>query len=223
MPNILILVTGSVAAIKLPLLIDRLQQLPQRRPAASPEEKDKVVDNINIRVVVTEASLHFFNLEEVQAKLNTSSSSSSSSSSSPATTEVISKRVLRDADEWAAWSAIGDPVLHIELRNWAHLGLVAPLDANTLGKVAAGQCDNLLTCVLRAWDAAKPLLFAPAMNVHMWEHPLTGRALATLTDLLGYHQIGPISKRLACGDLGMGAMAEVEAIAEQVHRHLLKL
>lgn len=218
MPNILILVTGSVAAIKLPLLIDRLQQLPQRRPAASPEEKDKVVDNINIRVVVTEASLHFFNLEEVQAKLNTSSSSS------PATSEVISKAaVLRDADEWSAWSAIGDPVLHIELRNWAHLGLVAPLDANTLGKVAAGQCDNLLTCVLRAWDAAKPLLFAPAMNVHMWEHPLTGRALATLTDLLGYHQIGPISKRLACGDLGMGAMAEVEAIAEQVHRHLLKL
>ena len=214
MPNILILVTGSVAAIKLPLLIDRLQQLPQ-------QHHEEVVDSINIRVVVTEASLHFFNLEEVQAKLNTSSSSSSS----PATTsEVISKAaVLRDADEWSAWSAIGDPVLHIELRNWAHLGLVAPLDANTLGKVAAGQCDNLLTCVLRAWDAAKPLLFAPAMNVHMWEHPLTGRALATLTDLLGYHQIGPISKRLACGDLGMGAMAEVEAIAEQVHRHLLKL
>lgn len=216
MPNILILVTGSVAAIKLPLLIDRLQQLPQ-------QHHEEVVDNINIRVVVTEASLHFFNLEEVQAKLNTSSSSSFSASSSPATTEVISKRVLRDADEWSAWSAIGDPVLHIELRNWAHLGLVAPLDANTLGKVAAGQCDNLLTCVLRAWDVAKPLLFAPAMNVHMWEHPLTGRALATLTDLLGYHQIGPISKRLACGDLGMGAMAEVDAIAEQVRRHLLKL
>ncbi|KAH9390671.1 hypothetical protein TYRP_022815 [Tyrophagus putrescentiae] len=184
MPNILILVTGSVAAIKLPLLIDRLQQLPQ-------QHHEEVVDNINIRVVVTEASLHFFNLEEVQAKLNTSSSSSSSASSSPATHrgDQQSGGASRRRRVGPPGRPSATPVLHIELRNWAHLGLVAPLDANTLGKVAAGQCDNLLTCVLRAWDAAKPLLFAPAMNVHMWEHPLTGRALATLTDLLGYHQM----------------------------------
>ena len=46
----------------------------------------------------------------------------------------------------------GDPVLHIEFRNWADLLVVAPLDANTLAKLAIGLCDNFLTCLFRAWD-----------------------------------------------------------------------
>lgn len=194
MPNVLILVTGSVAALKLPLLIEQLLELPSSNQG-----------KINIRVVVTEASLHFFSLEKVQEMLGDP------------------KAVLRDADEWAAWRSIGDPVLHIDLRNWADIGVIAPLDANTLGKIASGMCDNLLTCVLRAWDASKPLLYAPAMNVHMWEHPLTRGSLETLSGYLGYIQIGPISKRLACGDLGMGAMAEVDQIAEAVALHLAKI
>ncbi len=53
---------------------------------------------------------------------------------------------------------MGDPVLHIELRRWADVLVLAPLSANTLAKVAHGLCDNLLTCVVRAWDFAKPLL-----------------------------------------------------------------
>ena len=44
------------------------------------------------------------------------------------------------------WSGRGDPVLHIELRRWADLLLIAPLDANTLAKIAGGLCDNLLVC-----------------------------------------------------------------------------
>src|SRR5699024_4343291 len=128
---------------------------------------------VNIRIVATEPSLHFFNLEEVRARLPPESA------------------ILRDADEWAAWKAIGDPVVHIDLRNWADICVIAPLDANTLGKIANGICDNLVTCVLRAWDMSKPLLYAPAMNVHMWDHPLTKRSISVLQEL-GYLQVGPI-------------------------------
>lgn len=192
MANILIIVTGSVAALKLPLLIEKLQ---------SQKKEDGSSIAVNIRVVVTKPSGHFFCLEQVRQLL-----------SSPA-------HVYTDEDEWAAWSKIGDPVLHIDLRNWAHLGLIAPLDANTLGKISSGMCDNLATCVVRAWDMSKPLLFCPAMNVHMWSHPITKRGLDTLHQL-HYIQVGPIAKKLACGDVGMGAMAEVDDIVRQVFRHL---
>lgn len=53
---------------------------------------------------------------------------------------------------------MGDPVLHIELRKWADLLVIAPLTANSLAKLANGMADNLLTCVARAWDYRKPFL-----------------------------------------------------------------
>jgi hypothetical protein len=53
---------------------------------------------------------------------------------------------------------VGDPVLHIELRAWADVLVIAPCSANTLAKCAGGLCDNLLTCVVRAWDWSRPLL-----------------------------------------------------------------
>lgn len=49
-----------------------------------------------------------------------------------------------DEEEWSMWNAVGDPVLHIELRKWAHIGVILPLDANTLAKISNGICDNLL-------------------------------------------------------------------------------
>ena len=76
----------------------------------------------------------------------------------------------------------GDPVLHIELRKWADLLIVAPLDANTLAKFALGLSDNCLTCVFRAWDFAKPVILAPAMNTFMWESPVTLRHLRQLLE-----------------------------------------
>lgn len=91
--------------------------------------------------------------------------------------------------------------------------LIAPLDANTLAKIAGGLADNLLTCIVRAWDLKKPLVFAPAMNTAMWDHPLTRRHLGVLEGDLGYRQIPPIPKQLMCGDVGNGAMAEPESIA----------
>uniref|UniRef100_A0A672V1W6 Phosphopantothenoylcysteine decarboxylase n=1 Tax=Strigops habroptila TaxID=2489341 RepID=A0A672V1W6_STRHB len=117
------------------------------------------------------------------------------------------------------WQGRSDPVLHIELRRWADLMLVAPLDANTLAKLANGICDNLLTCVIRAWDLSKPLFFCPAMNTAMWEHPLTAQHVEQLKGF-GYTEIPCVVKKLVCGDEGRGAMAEVWTIVESVKRIL---
>lgn len=57
------------------------------------------------------------------------------------------------------------------------------------------------TCVVRAWDPVKPLLYCPAMNTLMWEHSITSKHTAALADL-GYIQVHPAIKLLACGDHG---------------------
>ena len=89
-------------------------------------------------------------------------------------------KFICDSDEWNLWEKRGDPVVHIKLRDWADLLLLAPLDANTLAKLAQGLCDNLLTCVIRAWDLKKPLIFCPAMNTHMYSHPFTQQHITIL-------------------------------------------
>jgi phosphopantothenoylcysteine decarboxylase len=121
----------------------------------------------------------------------------------------------RDADEWAMWRQLGDPVLHIELRKWADVLVVAPATADSLAKLAAGICDNLLLSVARAWDFSKPLVVAPAMNTKMWEHPVTDGHLRTLRGW-GVTIVDPVEKQLACADVGIGALAAPEAIAEAV-------
>lgn len=89
-----------------------------------------------------------------------------------------------------------------------------------------GLCDNLVTRVARCWPVkSKSFLVAPAMNTKMWEHPATSRQLQSLKDL-GAAVLPPISKRLACGDVGTGAMANVDdivaAVAEKVGVLLLR-
>lgn len=125
-----------------------------------------------------------------------------------------------DEEEWHEWEKKGDPVLHIELRKWADLLVVAPLSANTLAKLAQGLCDNCLTSVVRAWDWSKPLLVAPAMNTHMWDSLFTSQHIAILEQQLGVDVIPPVSKALACGDVGTGAMAEPSSIAQAVQSSL---
>lgn len=95
--------------------------------------------------------------------------------------------------------------------------LVAPLDANSLAKAANGLCDNLLTCVLRAWDFSKPAIVCPAMNTAMWQHPTTSRHLELVASF-GYAIVAPTEKTLMCGDVGVGAMADVESIVAHVVR-----
>ncbi|CAI7736554.1 unnamed protein product [Closterium sp. NIES-53] len=125
--------------------------------------------------------------------------------------------LFTDEDEWRQWNRLGDSVLHIELRKWADVMVIAPLSANTLAKVASGICDNLLTSIVRAWDFGKPLLLAPAMNTHMWTSPFTARHVAILEGL-GAELVSPVSKRLACGDVGTGAMAEPASIEAAVRQ-----
>jgi len=183
--KVLIGVTGSVAAIKVPELVVKLI------------ETDKVEE---IGIVPTETSLKFFTPEAV---LHQNCSSN------------VNVKVWRDAQEWSMWNGRGDPVLHIDLGKWADVMILAPLDANTLGKISNGLCDNLLTCVVRAWDlkSNKPLIFCPAMNTKMFEHPLTMTQIESL-GRFGYHYVPPVEKTLMCGDTGIGAMALVETIVQ---------
>jgi len=105
---------------------------------------------------------------------------------------------------------------HIELRTWADIFVIAPLSANTLAKIANGICDNFLTCIVRAWDLNKPIVVAPAMNTHMWTNPFTMEHLAKIQSVYNLSIISPIVKTLACGDTGIGAMANIEDIVDLV-------
>ena len=60
----------------------------------------------------------------------------------------------------------------------------------------------------------------PAMNTRMWTHPFTAKHLSVLCKELGFHEVTPVSKILACGDSGIGAMATVESIVRKVDEHL---
>jgi len=207
MANVLLGVTGSVAAVKVPDLYAIFR-------AAGHD----------VKIVTTTAGLFFFDPARLDATFE---------GRNPAV-------VATDADEWPGRDdgdkyARGNAVLHIELRRWADVFVVAPLDANTAGKFANGLCDNCLTCVWRAWDPAKPVVLAPAMNSHMWTHPMTRRHLrciamdfgaahvpASLEDEAliaqlnarsrGLRIVPPVVKELACGDTGVGAMAEPATI-----------
>lgn len=216
MANILLGVTGSVAAVRTPELHQTLVQIGH-----------------TVRIVATEPSLNFFDHEALVPQ-------------EPEISGATHRGPLfRDADEWGSpLYQRGDPVLHIEFRKWADLFVIAPLDANTLAKIALGLSDNFLTCIARAWDFHKPLVLAPAMNTLMWQSPITRRHLRQLLEdhatsrpavedwTLGQAAevfaqcaprlilIPPGVKRLACGDIGVGAMAEVPSIAETVRRLL---
>jgi phosphopantothenoylcysteine decarboxylase len=218
MAKVLLGATGSVAAVRVPALYDAL-----------------TADGHAVKVVATDAATYFFDPAAV---------GSDGTARNPDT-------VILDADEWPGRAggerySRGEPVLHIELRKWADILLVAPLDANTLAKLAVGLCDNCLTCVWRAWDTAKPVVLAPAMNTLMWQHPFTRRHLKALAADAGAAHIpghldeaqlvaqindrsktlrvvAPVSKQLACGDVGVGGLADVAEIVAAVRDMLARV
>ena len=216
MANVLLGATGSVAAVRVPALFDALS-----------------ASGHDVKVVATGAATYFFDPAAIRPRLE-----SSTAARNP-------DLVILDEDEWPRRSNNdrydrGDSVLHIELRKWADVFVIAPLDANSLAKLAVGLCDNCLTCVWRAWDLAKPVVLAPAMNTLMWEHPFTRRHLrAVAADAGAGHLPGhldlpqliaqindrsktlrvvsPVVKQLACGDTGMGGVADVAEIVTDVN------
>jgi len=106
---------------------------------------------------------------------------------------------------------------HIELSRSADLVVVAPATANLLAQAAHGLAGDLATTTLLATD--KRVLFAPAMNVRMWEHAATQRNIQTLRND-GQLFVGPDSGAMACGEFGDGRMAEPEAIADAIEEAL---
>ncbi len=117
-----------------------------------------------------------------------------------------------DQGEWRA----NPGVEHIELARWADLVAVVPATANSLGKTANGLASDLLSTVLLATRA--PVLWAPAMNTGMWEHPAVQANLARLKSF-GHAVVEPGSGLLACGEEGAGKLAEVAVIAEAIQMH----
>jgi phosphopantothenoylcysteine decarboxylase len=120
--------------------------------------------------------------------------------------------------------------------------LIAPLSANSLAGIAAGLCPGLGLSVVRAWDTTeyrravgadmgdvvheevarpdeqrrKMILVAPAMNTQMYLHPLTEQHLNTLRSWDWMRVLKPVEKLLACGDMGVGGMMEVDDIVREV-------
>ncbi|PTQ56377.1 MAG: Phosphopantothenoylcysteine decarboxylase [Candidatus Carbobacillus altaicus] len=107
-------------------------------------------------------------------------------------------------------------IAHIEVADRADLVVVAPATANIIGKLASGISDDMLSTVLMATTA--PVMLAPAMNVHMIEHPAVKQNMATLA-AWGYYFLEPGSGLLACGYTGRGRMSEPEEIVQAIEAY----
>lgn len=212
--HLLLAASGSVATIKLPLMISALRHH----------------TNLSIRVILTKSASYFLQGQSVEQ---------------PTIASIAElpnvDAVYQDEDEMTESWVRGAGILHINLRKWAHILVIAPLSANTLAKIVNGISDNLLTNVVRAWDtsglvdggARKSILVAPAMNAAMWLQPITKKQILVLekewgveSDAGNFEQQGwfevlkPIEKSLACGDVGVGGMMEWTHIVKIIERRL---
>lgn len=162
--------SGSVATIKLPLIIKALQHH----------------KNLSIRVVLTRSAAVFLNGKADEQPTIASLASL-----------PLVEAVYQDEDERGESWTRGAGILHINLRKWADILVIAPLSANTLAKVVNGMCDNLLTDLIRAWDTTglvdgkkKRIAVFPAMNPAMYLHPITAKQLRVLEEEWGVHVDG---------------------------------
>ncbi|TLS37314.1 bifunctional phosphopantothenoylcysteine decarboxylase/phosphopantothenate--cysteine ligase CoaBC [Pseudalkalibacillus caeni] len=110
-------------------------------------------------------------------------------------------------------------VAHIDVADWAEIVIVAPATANSIGKLASGIADDMVSTTLLATTA--PVLIAPAMNVHMYEHPAVNRNMKILASD-GYRFIEPGEGLLACGYVGKGRLAEPEEILSAIKQFFLE-
>lgn len=204
--HILLAASGSVATIKIPLIAQALAKHPR----------------VSIRIVITHSAEEFLQGQAVEQ---------------PPLDSLLRldnvDGLYHDHDEWAKPWVRGDKILHIELRRWAHVLLVAPLSANSLAKMVNGISDGLLLSVIRAWDTTglvdgrrKRIFVAPAMNTAMWRHPITRKQIRILEHEWGQGEDGwvtvlrPMEKELACGDVGDGAMMDWKDLVQHVEHHL---
>ena len=173
--KILIAVTGSIAAYKIPGLVRLL-----------------VKGGADVKVIMTEAAKSFV---------------------SPLTLSTLIKQdVLSDLTAGDTWAN------HVMLGRWADVMLIAPLSCNTLAKMSAGFCDNLLLAVYLS--ATCPVIVAPAMDEDMWHHFTTKANIEKLV-LNGIKVIPVESGELASGLIGEGRMAEIENIVTWLQHFFL--
>ncbi|KAH7356528.1 flavoprotein [Rhexocercosporidium sp. MPI-PUGE-AT-0058] len=202
--HLLLAASGSVATIKIPLIAASLSHHP----------------TLSILILLTKSASAFL---------------SGQSPEQPHYATLLQipnvSGVFLDEEEWVHPWKRGNSILHIELRRWADVLVVAPLSANTLAKVTGGFSDNLLTSVVRAWDTTgrvegrrKRILVAPAMNTAMWRHPVTKRQVRVLEEEWGgggwFEVLRPMEKELACGDVGDGAMMDWKEIVKVIEARL---
>lgn len=170
--SVLLVVSGSIAAFKVPELIRLL-----------------VAHGIQVRCVLTEGGAQFVTPLTLQA--------------------LTGQSVHTELFSLTAEQEMG----HIALSRSADLVLVCPASANLLAKMAHGLADDLASTVMLATNA--PVLVAPAMNVHMWEHPATQANMALLQSR-AVRFVAPVQGSMACGEFGFGRMAESADIADSV-------
>ena len=170
--NILLGVTGSIAAYKAADITSRLTKLGH-----------------NVDVVLTESGSRII---------------------TPITLQTLSKnKVYTDMFEEITPSE----VKNISLAKKADVVLIAPATANIIGKIANGIADDFLSTVVMAVANHTPVYIAPAMNTNMYENPIVQDNIKKLKSF-GYRFIEPKESLLACGDLGRGALADVDEIVE---------
>ncbi|KAF2491144.1 phosphopantothenoylcysteine decarboxylase [Lophium mytilinum] len=205
--HMLLCASGSVATIKIPVIVAALGRY----------------RNISIRIILTKSATAFLAGQSTeQPDLHTIS------------TSPYVDGIYEDEDEWKQPWVRGNKILHIELRRWADIMVVAPLSANSLAKIAGGLCDNLLLSTIRAWDTTgeldlvrhglekKVIVVAPAMNTAMWKQPITALHVKLLENDWGVDNGGwiqvlrPAEKELACGDTGIGAMTNFQEIVNVI-------
>ncbi|MEW8972762.1 MAG: bifunctional phosphopantothenoylcysteine decarboxylase/phosphopantothenate--cysteine ligase CoaBC [Tissierellaceae bacterium] len=151
--------------------------------------------NANVEVIMTEGAMEFVNPLTFQTMSN-----------NPVHSSMFNKIEKFDVE-------------HISLAQKADVILVAPATANTIGKIANGIADNLLTTVIMASKAK--IIFALAMNTGMYNNPIVQENIEKLKNL-GYEFISPAVGLLACGDYGAGKMAEPIDIVEYVRGSLIE-
>lgn len=173
--NILIGITGSIAAYKIPILVRLLRKA-----------------GANVQVLMTESSKGFV----TPLTLSTVSNR-----------PVFSKASNQETGEWNS---------HIEFAEWADLLLLAPLSANSLGKMVNGIVDNLLLTTYLS--ARSDVMFAPAMDLDMYQHPSTKKNIQTFVDW-GHILIEPTEGELASGLCGAGRMEEPENIFKAIESY----
>lgn len=147
--------------------------------------------------MLTERAKHFVNINEISSMAE----------------------IFTDQSEWQITKGLNEQSLHLELVQWAEVFIISPLDANTLGKISSGICDNLLTCVARAWDLHKPLLFCPEMNTRQFLHPITNKQIEEMK-LFGYYELPSISETLLTEGSSAGALSEINYIIDAIFNHV---